>query len=817
MEFLAFIVIVGFIVVIILLLTHRNNVSSRFDLLNHQINVLTNELRKHMKDKATEKEIVPPVTTAAPLDRVKLPEVEPILEKIKELPIPPTPIIPPAPIHSDIPQPRLVPEPVIKKEPVIAPVTPTPRPPVVHPKKPGFFERNPDLEKFIGENLANKIGIAVLVLGIGLFVKLAIDQEWINENGRVFIGIACGGLLLAFAHKMRKTFVAFSSVLVGGGIAVLYLTIAIAFHEYRIFSQTSAFIIMVGITGFTIFLTLSYNRVELAVLSILGAFGSPFMVSTGEGNYVILFTYVMIIDVGMLILAYYKKWNLINIIAYVFTLILFGAWLADRFDGNNVSMIRGAIIFATLFYLTFFAMNLVNNLKLHRKFEALDISMLISTTFLYYAAGMVILDNRYGEELKGLFTAGVGIFNFVFAYFLYRRKEVDRNLVFLLIGLVLTFISLAAPVQLKGNYITMFWAAEAVLLLWLSQQSGIKLMKLGAVVVMAFMVISLTMDWNQIYPRYTSEIDQSLPIIFNRGYITGLFALASIVATVILLKRETTEYREHAGIYKMVLAVAGVGILYVSQFLELNYHTLRLVEFYADQNIVIGVYNILFLLGLTTLGKKLPLPAGISDAFAGWGILGIFLYLFSYHGDIIDARSHYLTGEGGLGFMLHYVLIILLLVLATVSLLQVRRWNEFNQKTHNGYSWFFIFFFVFVASAELDHTVLLSFGATSESMHHLILQNRKIGYPILWGLASFLLIFIGLRLKLKHLRVISLTLMLITLVKLFAFDIQGISKAGMIAALITLGVVLLIVSFMYQRLRKILLTDDNETPGDPKE
>src|SRR5690606_30266447 len=149
--------------------------------------------------------------------------------------------------------------------------------------KPGFFEKHPDLEKFIGENLANKVGIAILVVGIGFFVKFAIDQNWINEIGRVFIGILCGGLLVAIAHRLRKTFVAFSSVLVGGGIAVLYFTIAIAFHEYQIFPQAIAFVLMVVITAFTVVLSLGYNRVELAVFAILGGFGSPFMVSTGEG------------------------------------------------------------------------------------------------------------------------------------------------------------------------------------------------------------------------------------------------------------------------------------------------------------------------------------------------------------------------------------------------------------------------------------------------------------------------------------------------------------------------------------------------------
>src|SRR5690606_23797780 len=145
------------------------------------------------------------------------------------------------------------PEVISFSELISAPAEHTPQP---EPKRPGFFERNPDLEKFIGENLANKIGIGILVLGIGFFVKYAIDQDWINEIGRVFIGIVAGGILLGIAHKMRKTFAAFSSVLVGGGLAVLYLTIAIAFHEYEIFNQTVAFVIMVVITAFAVLLSL---------------------------------------------------------------------------------------------------------------------------------------------------------------------------------------------------------------------------------------------------------------------------------------------------------------------------------------------------------------------------------------------------------------------------------------------------------------------------------------------------------------------------------------------------------------------------------
>ncbi|WCC44713.1 DUF2339 domain-containing protein [Tenacibaculum finnmarkense] len=143
-----------------------------------------------------------------------------------------------------------------------------------------FKEKNPDLEKFIGENLINKLGILILVLGISFFVKYAIDKDWINEPARVGIGVLCGSLIMAIAHKLKKNYTSFSSVLVAGAISIFYFTIYIAFHEYELFSQTVAFAIMTVITIFSTLVSVSYNKQELAVLSLIGGFAAPFMVST---------------------------------------------------------------------------------------------------------------------------------------------------------------------------------------------------------------------------------------------------------------------------------------------------------------------------------------------------------------------------------------------------------------------------------------------------------------------------------------------------------------------------------------------------------
>lgn len=783
------------LVIFFVILNVNKNVNARFRELQERIESLSAELKRARQS------VQQPAATKSLL------KDEAIISAFEKV-APPTP-------KEEERTPEIIEEPKKEETVVVPQVISVPkshqeqRPPVQRPpqpKKPGFFERNPDLEKFIGENLANKIGIGILVLGIGFFVKYAIDQEWINVIGRVFIGILCGGILLGAAHKLRKTFTAFSSVLVGGGLAVLYLTIAIAFHEYALFGQTAAFIIMVIITAFAVVLSLGYNRVELAILAILGGFASPFMVSTGEGNYVVLFTYIFVLDAGMLVLAYFKKWNLVNIISYVFTVLLFGVWLVGAFNPEDSSMMIGGLIFATLFYLVFFAMNIINNLKEKKSFKNLDIALLLSNTFFFYAAGMSLLNNPVADMYKGLFTASLAIFNFIFAYTLHKSGRVDRNLVFLLIGLVLTFISLAAPIQLEGNYITLFWAAEAVLLLWLSQKSGIRLMKLASVVITVLMAISLVMDWSQIYNATGGT--GVLRIIFNKGFITGWVAIASLAGVLYLLKFEKHEAQENITLYSYAITIAGIIVLYTVNFLELQYQLFEHGFDYATQNIIIGGYNMLFMVGMLLVAGKLSVPAELKASFSTLGVIAMLSYMFFYHNQIISVRNDYINGmDTFTGYIFHYVLLIFLLLVVALSLTRVQMLHEFNKKTHNLYSWFYVFFCVFMASAELDHIVVVSAFSPGDSLQHILNQNHKIGYPILWGVTSFSLIALGLKKKIRHLRIISLTLFLVTLVKLFLIDIKGISEGGKIAAFISLGLLLLVVSFMYQRLKKILLAD----------
>ncbi|MBK9288717.1 MAG: DUF2339 domain-containing protein [Flavobacteriales bacterium] len=727
------------------------------------------------------------------------------------------PIITPPPVFSPAPEPVPAPRPLLITEPrPLLPEEPattstfahsTPPPP---PRRPSFLERNPDLEKFIGENLINKIGIAILVLGLGLLLDYAIGKGLISDTVLTLIGIASGGVLLFVAHRLRDNFRAFSSVLVGGGLAVLYFSIAFAFQKFHIIGQTAAFAIMVGISALGVLLTLVYDRRELAVIALLGGFATPFMVSTGDGNYKVLFTYLLILNAGMLALANFKKWPIINILSFALTWLLFGAWALVSFGGIEPEPVWPAMGFATAFYAVFFAMILLYDLRHRTAFKPLDYSLFLLNTALFFSLSMRFL-SELDTRVGGLLCVLLAAVNVVFALRFFRDERVPRNLVYLLIGIVLTFISLAAPIQLDGNYITLFWAAEGVLLVWFAHRSGIKLVERASMAVTVLMVISLLMDLGQYNaPRHIAM----LPLV-NRLFITGLAAIGSLV----LQHRLWANWaREHEPLYGLsvgslrgIYAAAATVLGFIVGLLELNY---QLDRFLPDGSVAMAEMAFI-LLSLLLVDRFTRNAVSAVRYFVG-GLFGLaFLLFITWHYDMgMKQLKQYLIGGDDLGHMLtHYAALALLVVL----IIRVMRWSrevlQLRSSNWNVYAWAMCALLVIIASQELDH-ILLAMQPASEdpyTIHHALYKARTAGYPILWGVGSFLFMTYGMRARLRTVRIIALTLFGVTLVKLFLFDIKGASEGARVAAFISLGVLLLVISFLYQKL-KVLLKDDADAP-----
>ncbi|WMJ72984.1 DUF2339 domain-containing protein [Cytophagaceae bacterium ABcell3] len=677
-------------------------------------------------------------------------------------------------------------------------------------KSKSFWEKHPDLEKFIGENLMNKIGIAILIVGVAIFVKYAIDRDWIGPAGRVLIGVLCGGVLIGVAHRLHKGYKAFSSVLLGGGIAILYVSIALAFHLFGLISQPLAFVLMMVITAFTVGFSLLYNRMEIAVLAILGGFGSPFMVSTGEGNPVILFSYILLLNSGMLVLAWFRKWYPINIICYAMTVLLFGGWFLSQVVGEANPAVGVALVFASLFFIVFLLMNVVYELKHQRRFKALDYSIILSVTCLYFFTGLHCVNVLSNGLFNGLFTALLALFFFVCAWFLYRSKKVDLNMIYLFIGLILTFLSLAAPIQLEGHNITLFWGAEAVLLLWLAGKSGIKVLKKGSVVVLALMLVSLLMDFNNVYLGAKLGYAPSR-VLLNKGFLTGVYALLSVFLYLKLVYQENEKQFlgfPLAQVKKALIIVFSI-LVYLTGFLEISYQLHAFLHPYYYNVLVICTFSIIYSIAVYFVSAKKAF-AFLKPAAFVLSLLCTLAYVIFVHKGVVSLRNSSIVDELSMWYFWAHALTIGLICWSLVL-----NWSLAKLYVGKGegagtlsYPIFSLLVVLFLVSSELDHLVVLAYANDLSFISQALDISHKAGYPVVWGLYSFVLMIVGMKKRIKYLRFASLALFSVTLLKLFLYDIRNASEGGKIGAFVSLGVLLLIVSFMYQKLKSMLVNTD---------
>ena len=827
------------IIIIVLILMLLSNVNSKFQSLqdsifrlNDRINELTKEIKLSKESKIFSTEALKDVFKEEAV--TKKPEI--VVEQ-------------PKPVFEAE---KIIPSVVRKfahqeenKEKIVfnAPSTSREKPSQVSDKSwfEKFKENNPDLEKFIGENLINKIGILILVLGISFFVKFAIDKNWINETARVAIGILTGTLVMAIAHKLKKNYVAFSSVIVSGAISIYYFTIAIAFHDYHIFSQTVAFVIMVVITAFSAFVSTNYNRQELAVLSLIGGFAVPFMLSTGQGNYVVLFSYIAILNIGILAIAYFKKWNLVTILSFAFTVILFLSWNITEINTAKFPH-QGALIFATLFYFIFSITVVIHNVRNKGVFSTIEYFIITANTFIYFVIGLAIIQDAQ-LPFKGLFTLLLAIYNFIYTAVLFKKFGLEKNAVYLLIALVLTFITLTIPIQFDGNHITLFWACEAVMLFWLSQKSKINLFKLSAVLVQILMVFSLVMDWFQTY----GSIELTLNIVFNKIFITGIVALGSLIATYFVLNKESEnsivyKLTFQPNLYKNVITGVAILIAYFVGMLEVLYQATEFQSNYHSAYSFSVAYHFVFTTVLAFYvfnNNKVKLFKPILVLL----VVNVFVYSFFFSKLPIHEMVENMQMKNGsnFAFYFHYIVFACLVYHFVILIKQIKETSVFEIFKSKYAIWILVISGVYILSNELlvhavqfNDTSLIESAIAKKSkiitdkytlsyeieiiisnyIDHVKTQVIKIGYPILWGILSFILLIVGIKHQWKQIRIIALSLLGFTVLKLFIYDINNVSETGKIVAFILLGVLILIISFVYQKIKKLVVDESLHTQTD---
>lgn len=674
------------------------------------------------------------------------------------------------------------------------------------PKQPTNWER------FIGENLFSKIGIVIIIIGVFIGVKYSIQHNLISPAIRLVLGYLMGIGLFVTGAMLKKKYESFSAILVSGAMTIFYFVTFIAYAVFGYFPQSLAFVLMFLFTAFTVLASLSYNQVVIAIIGLVGGYAVPFLLSNNSGQVEILFAYTAIINIGVLILSFYKQWRSLYISALFLTwLLLFSTWAsAYQYDDFIPYFVFNLVTFLT-FYVAFIAQ------KIHRvqELEAVDVLLFLFSSLSFYAMGVWLILDYYpnNRTFVAMFTLLNAVFHFLVGYYFHLKKAPSQALKYLVLVLALSFATLVIPIQFKGTWITIFWIAEAALLFGFGRTKKMPVYERISYAVVILATFSLLIDWGKgSYSIFDMEDASAYITPFaNSLFITGLLYSVAVGAMAYI----NDKYKETGTLNKVLsflFNIFSVLILYCTFYREISvFCDMRALhqdpeiyshyEAYQDLNTFKGVwhiiYSVLFIsaysfLNVKYLKKKLLAELQIGLNFL---LLTIFMTLGLYYFSELRERYMEEAQEGGqlsLWFLnIRYVGLLSLVVLGN-SIYALSKFLEFKTGARRVLEMLLHLVILWVASSELLHWTDIY-----ESV-----ANYKLGLTILWGGYAILLVVLGIFKRKKYQRISGIILVGFTLLKLFFYDTTHLDTLHKTIVFVLLGVLLLIASFLYNKYTK---------------
>ena len=686
-------------------------------------------------------------------------------------------------------------------------------------------KRYRNLEKVIGENLISKIGIAILVLGVAIGTKYAIEHELISPLTRIIMGYMVGVVLLGFAMKLKRNYDNFSAVLLSGAMAILYFITFAAYNFFGLIPQFLTFTIMVFFTVFTVLASLNYNKPIIAHFGLVGAYLIPFLLSDGTGKVVVLFSYMAIINAGILAIAFRKYWKSLNYVAFGLTWMIYVSWYMSSYQVESHFTI--ASIFLLIFFAGFYSTFLVYKLAKKEKFDSTDVILILANSFIFYGMGYAILDNYpKGNQLLGLFTLCNAFLHSIISVLIYKHKLADRNLFYMVSGLVLIFIAIAIPVQFDGNWVTLLWAGEAALLFWIGRTKKAPVYEGLSYLIMVLSFLSLFQDWIISSNILTNHpLTNELPF-FNIQFFTSLLFIAAF-GFILLLNRNINypsvfiSQKEILKSVSTIISVTTLVTLYVTFFNEIS---LAFDQFYlnsavskSQDGLVIHDDNILSFKTCWLINYSLLFTSilcfinikwikNVSFAKTSLFLSGLVVFIFLTVGlyQLSELRENYMkhiqAGEDASIYVLiiRYATYIFIAISIYINSIYVKG-NLADTKIKNEFPLFLHATILWVVSSELINWMDL-LGSSG---------SYKLGITILWGVYSLAMIILGIWRKNKSIRVAAIVLFGVTLAKLFLYDLSSLTTIAKTIVMVSLGILLLIISFLYNKYKRSIF-DDNE-------
>lgn len=677
-----------------------------------------------------------------------------------------------------------------------------------------------NIEEFLGKNLASKVGILVTVIGIFIGAKYAIEHNLVSERVRIMFGYLAGAVLIGLGFKFRNKYPAYSAVLMGGGLCVAYFITYIAFTYYQMFPRMVAFGIMVAVTAAIVYSSMLYNRVIIAHLAQVGAYAIPFLLSDNSGNYTALFSYIAIINAGMVMISVKKYWKSLLYAAFGITWFIYIFWFVAVSD--EASFRQVAWFFLSIFFGLFYTSFLTYKLIKKEKFNFGDVLLVIPNAFIFFGFGLHLLQKAgWSDWGQGGFTVFNALIHGGIALLVNRIIGKDNPLFGLLIGLVISFLIIAVPVAFDGNAIILLWAAEALMLYVLGMQWRSNLFLNFSMVMVTLSLFGAVVQTAYDFYQYNNTTGALvMPEAFlNRTFLTTILVIGS---DCVLIWLDRNRYR-NAGtnrntfrfvFFDVLFPAAVIAVTYFIFYMELSHWFDNITEKMkgADGSFdpwarEVGMakltglllYSFAFTAILVAMNHRWFHSGAIKAVgFGFFMLLLIFWAAFFLRMMNLQAINYFGKAQTGLYFGVWNLLDRYVMLIPMAGLMYyyqprfVREENRYQVKL----IWPQLVVIMLILFLSFEYLLWTSVSGAN--------NQYRYGLSILWGLYALALIAYGIWKKHKGIRFSAMIMLVITLLKVTILDLSHANTLTRTISYIVLGGILLLISYLYNRYKDLL-------------
>lgn len=328
------------------------------------------------------------------------------------------------------------------------------------------------LSFFTQGNPIVRVGMVIMFFGLSFLVKYASGHGFLPIELRLTCVAIIAMVLIGLGWKTRNKQDGYGLVLQGGGVASLYLIVFASAKLYTLMPTSAAFGIMFLLVILGTVLAILQNAQILALMATAGGFLTPILTSDGSGNHIGLFSFYLMLNIGILTIAWFKTWRLLNWVGFVFTFVITSAWGLIKYSPH---LYASTEFFIIAFFVLYLLVSILFSIKQPPNLKGLvDGSLVFGLPIVGFGLQALLLKHtEYGLAISAVILASLYI---ALARWLWMRyQQTHRLLIESFIALAVGFATLAIPLALDAQWTSATWALEAIGLIWVGLRQGRKL------------------------------------------------------------------------------------------------------------------------------------------------------------------------------------------------------------------------------------------------------------------------------------------------------------------------------------------------------